>query len=67
MANMPYCRFSNTSSDLADCKEHWWDDDLSHEEHAARERMVDSMFAILESMGANINILHLKDLPPPVG
>lgn len=49
MANMSYCRFSNTSNDLFDCiaaltrianEEESWDD-LSHEEQRAALKMRD--------------------------
>lgn len=39
MANMGYCRFRNTLSDLRDCLEHW-DDELSEEESQARARLL---------------------------
>ena len=41
MANMSYCRFRNTLSDLRDCWEHIFDDDLSEEEGRARQRLID--------------------------
>jgi hypothetical protein len=40
MANMGYCRFQNTLSDLRDCLEHLDDDDLSEEEQNARKRLI---------------------------
>jgi hypothetical protein len=40
MGNMGYCRFSNTLSDLRDCNEHIYDDDLSEEEEKARQRLI---------------------------
>ena len=45
MANMSYCRFSNTLSDLRDCYEHMADDDndstaISAEEKKARDRLI---------------------------
>jgi len=39
VANMGYCRFRNTLSDLWDCNDHLWDD-LSEEEEQARENLV---------------------------
>lgn len=39
MANMSYCRFENTAGDLADCLEHFEDNDLSSYELAARRRI----------------------------
>ena len=41
MANMGYCRFQNTLSDLRDCEEHLYDNDLSEEEEQAKERLVE--------------------------
>jgi len=40
MANMGYCRFTNTAEDLEDCFEHFFDDDLSEIEDKARGRLV---------------------------
>lgn len=40
MANMGYCRFQNTLSDLRDCQENLWDEDLSDEEERARKALV---------------------------
>ena len=39
MANMAYCRFQNTVSDLRDCADHM-DDKLSEEEQEARHRLI---------------------------
>lgn len=39
MANMSYCRFSNTLEDLRECYEHMDDHDLSDEEKAARKKL----------------------------
>lgn len=39
MANMSYCRFQNTLSDLEDCYENW-EDASSDEERAARARLL---------------------------
>ncbi|MCK7461146.1 MAG: hypothetical protein MZU84_03315 [Sphingobacterium sp.] len=41
MANMGYCRFSNTLHDLRDCYEHMDDEDLSDSESEARERLIE--------------------------
>lgn len=41
MANMSYCRFSNTLADLKDCDRHLWDDDLSEAEEVARKRLLE--------------------------
>lgn len=37
---MSYCRFENTASDLGDCLDHLFDDDLSEYEAAARKRLI---------------------------
>lgn len=39
MANMSYCRFQNTLSDLRDCYENW-DDAESDEEKVARKKLL---------------------------
>lgn len=36
MANMSYCRFTNTLTDLMDCYEHMDDDEISDMEEKAR-------------------------------
>ncbi len=41
MGNMGYCRFENTASDLEDCQEHLFDEDLSEEEERARKRLIE--------------------------
>ena len=40
MPNMSYCRFQNTVSDLGDCLDHLTDD-VSVEEHEARQRLIE--------------------------
>jgi len=40
MANMSYCRFENTASDLLDCLEHIRDD-VSDSEENARQKLID--------------------------
>lgn len=40
MPNMSYCRFQNTASDLSDCVDHMTDE-LSAEEHEARQRLIE--------------------------
>jgi len=45
MANMSYCRFSNTLSDLKDCYEAM-DDELSDEERKARLKLIKLCVAI---------------------
>lgn len=39
MSNMSYCRFQNTLRDLEDCYDNM-DEDLSPEEQAAKERLI---------------------------
>lgn len=39
MANMSYCRFENTLSQLLDCYENMEDPDISKSEHKARLRL----------------------------
>lgn len=51
MANMGYCRFENTLNDLRDCYRHMDDGDLSHEETAARERLVEFCQRIADEYG----------------
>lgn len=51
MANMSYCRFTNTLSDLIDCYEHMGDDDLSPEEQKAKDRMIEKCKEITEEYG----------------
>lgn len=40
MANMSYCRFENTSRDLADCYENMDAEGLSYAERLARWRLI---------------------------
>jgi hypothetical protein len=40
MGNMGYCRFQNTASDLRDCQDYIFDDDLSPDEDRARKRLI---------------------------
>jgi hypothetical protein len=40
MANMAYCRFTNTLTDLRDCEKHLVDDDLDLDEQKARAQLV---------------------------
>jgi len=40
MGNMSYCRFQNTVTDLADCQENIWNDDISEDEKRARKRLI---------------------------
>lgn len=40
MANMSYCRFSNTLEDLQECYDNMDGEELSKEEEKARERLI---------------------------
>lgn len=54
MANMSYCRFQNTLSDLRDCHESdgMWDDaDLSEEEKRARKALIALCSEIAADLG----------------
>ena len=51
MANMGHCRFENTSHDLADCYEHWDDEDLSEYEVKARARILKLARKIVDDYG----------------
>lgn len=53
MSNMSYCRFENTVSDLADCRDHINDDDLSGDEERARESLMDICRDILDVRDIN--------------
>ena len=50
MSNMGYCRFENTSHDLADCYDHW-DDDLSEYEAKAKTRLLRLAQKIVDDYG----------------
>lgn len=39
--NMSHCRFRNTLSDLRDCAENLYDDDVLEVEAAARQRLIE--------------------------
>ena len=54
MANMSYCRFENTSNDVADCQ-HSFTEELEAREHNARIRMIEDMISCLESIGYEIS------------
>lgn len=53
MSNMSYCRFRNTSSDLADCLEalQYGEADLSSEERSAAGRMFKDFLNFCEDNG----------------
>lgn len=48
MANMSYCRFQNTLTELKDCYAHLADDGLSKEEKRARDYLVGLCKTIVE-------------------
>jgi hypothetical protein len=50
MANMGYCRFRNTLSDLRDCYEAW-EDDVSEEEAKARARLLEICQELVADFG----------------
>jgi hypothetical protein len=50
MANMGYCRFRNTVSDMGDCIDHLWDK-LSPDEHKARMRLIRMAHDIVDEVG----------------
>jgi len=50
MANMSYCRFQNTLSDMEDCREHAADEDLSPEESKARRQLVNVCEAFIDDV-----------------
>ena len=51
MANMSYCRFTNTYGDLQDCRDHLHDMDLSEREEEDRKRLVRLCRNIVSSWG----------------
>lgn len=61
MSNMSYCRFRNTLSDLRDCANNFYDDELSPEEHNARRSLIQEMLDILDGIGAEIDEDFLED------
>jgi hypothetical protein len=53
MANMSYCRFENTASDLLDCEGHILDK-LGRDEAIGRVSLVRCCLSILEGLGCEI-------------
>lgn len=47
MSNMSYCRFENTSRDLADCYENMDAEELSYSERIARWRLIRTCIKIV--------------------
>ena len=55
MANMSYCRFQNTLTDLRDCYDHMDnEDDLSPEEQKARNDILELAAELIEDYGLEI-------------
>ena len=54
MANMEYCRFTNTTEDLYDCFEHMDDEDLSPDEQRARGVLIRLAVAIALKYGETV-------------
>jgi hypothetical protein len=55
MANMSYCRFENTASDLLDCEEHLMDAELSQSEQDARNDLIETCQRILDEWAKYID------------
>ena len=55
MANMSYCRFENTLTDLQDCYEHMEDDDLSESEIKARRQLIIEYRNLADDFGFNVS------------
>ena len=60
MANMSYCRFRNTASDLGDCLD-YMEEELDDEEHNARAAMIRYMARALESIGGFVDISEVDE------
>lgn len=55
MANMSYCRFQNTLSDLQDCAEAIFQrEPVSGEERYARAKLIKECVAILQDLGVTV-------------
>lgn len=54
MANMSYCRFVNTATDVRDCIEHW-EDDLSESEAKERARLLKMCCRIASEYGGMVS------------
>ena len=49
MSNMSYCRFENTSHDLADCLENWHEtNELSDYEIQGRQRLIQQALELID-------------------
>lgn len=53
MANMGYVRFQNTLSDLRDCNDHLFDEDLSEDEERARRQLINLCLDIASEFESN--------------
>lgn len=58
MANMGYCRWQNTASDLEDCAEHITDK-LGKDEARARARLLETAASMLCELGMEVDIDEL--------
>ena len=56
MANMEYCRFTNTREDLQDCLEHMDDEDVSSDEQRARRAIIRLAVTMALDYGETIGI-----------
>ena len=54
MANMSYCRFENTLSDIIDCNNNMDKDGLSDEELRARKRLIETCIEIALDWGQEV-------------
>ena len=48
MANMSYCRFRNTLTDLRDCEDNWDEADGNKDEEEARDKLLKLCKEIVE-------------------
>ncbi|RQP11932.1 MAG: hypothetical protein EAS51_04185 [Microbacteriaceae bacterium] len=55
MANMSYCRWENTLSDLQDCADHLHDGNLSPTEHVSRKRLLRLAADMLGEIGVTVD------------
>ena len=58
MSNMSYCRFQNTLSDLRDCEQNLFNEDLSGEEQAARKHLIELCRSIAEQTEDEQDVDH---------
>ncbi len=55
MANMSYCRFQNTATDLADCANNWDTADLSVQELRGMKDIIRSVRRICGDIGVDFD------------